>query len=99
MRAAQITRFGDWRTVVVTDAPVPTPGPAEVLVRVAASTINVVGTVESVGATVRGFSPGERVWGIRAGASGMKSKTGVTADYAVVDARRLARAPRVARRS
>ncbi|GAA4655700.1 quinone oxidoreductase family protein [Arthrobacter cryoconiti] len=119
MRAAQITRFGDWQAVKVADVPVPVPRASEVLVRVAASSINsvdvshregqlkiltgrripqglgidLVGTVESVGTAVRGFSPGERVWGIRAGASGMKNETGLTADFAVVDARRLSRAP------
>jgi NADPH:quinone reductase-like Zn-dependent oxidoreductase len=119
MRAAQITRFGDWRAVGVAEAPVPIPREEEVLVRVSASSVNsvdvahregrlrllsgrripqglgidLVGTVEGAGAAVRGFSPGERVWGIRAGASGMRRATGLTADFAVVDPRGLAPAP------
>jgi NADPH:quinone reductase-like Zn-dependent oxidoreductase len=119
MRAAQITRFGDWRTVATSEVPTPSPRGGEVLVRVSASSINsvdiahregrlralagrrlpqglgidLVGTVESTGPGVGSFSPGDRVWGIRAGAGGMRQPTGLTADYAVVDARRVARAP------
>ena len=119
MRAAQIERFGDWRAVGVADVAVPVPRAGEVLVRVAASSVNpvdvahregrlrllsgghmprglgidAVGTVHGVGASVRGFEPGQRVWGIRAGASGMRAATGLTAEFAVVDARRLALAP------
>jgi NADPH:quinone reductase-like Zn-dependent oxidoreductase len=119
MLAAQITRFGDWRTVSLSDVPIPTPRRGEVLVRVAASSINsvdvahregrlgplagrrmpqglgidLVGTVQTTGPAVRAFLPGERVWGIRAGAGGMRTPTGLAAEYAVVDARRLALAP------
>ncbi|MGV8858696.1 quinone oxidoreductase family protein [Rhodoglobus sp.] len=119
MRAAQITRFGDWEAIQVADVPIPAPRADEVLVRVAASSVNsvdikhrqgrlrllagrrvpqglgidLVGSVESVGGAVKDFAPGERVWGIRAGASGMRNAAGPAADYCVVDARHLARAP------
>lgn len=55
--------------------------------------IDLVGTVEALGSRARGFEVGERVWGIRAGASGMKSATGLAASFALVDGRRLAAAP------
>ncbi len=55
--------------------------------------IDVVGTVDGVGADVRGLEVGDRVWGIRAGAFSMKSARGMTAEYAAVDARQVARAP------
>jgi NADPH:quinone reductase-like Zn-dependent oxidoreductase len=55
--------------------------------------IDAVGTVERVGSAVRDFVPGQRVWAIRAGASGMRRATGLTAQLAVVDARRVALAP------
>jgi NADPH:quinone reductase-like Zn-dependent oxidoreductase len=42
MRAAQITRFGDWRVLRVAEVSVPAPGPGDVLVRVAASSVNSV---------------------------------------------------------
>jgi NADPH:quinone reductase-like Zn-dependent oxidoreductase len=119
MRAAQITRFGDWRVVDVAETAIPEPGPGQVLVRVNASSINVadvahregrlkvftgrrlpqglgvdlVGTVERTGAGVSEFSMGDRVWGIRAGAAGMKSAAGPTADFAVIEAHNIAHAP------
>jgi len=119
MRAAQITRFGDWRAVEVSDTPVPEAAPAQILIRVATTSINsvdadhragrlamvtgrrlphglgidAVGTVESLGGDVRGFEVGDRVWAIRSGAAGLKSPTGLAAEFAVVEARNAAHTP------
>lgn len=87
MRAAFIDRPGTAESLRVGTLPDPTPGAAQVLVRVGASAVNPIdtyirggavpmaqkfpyipgcdlaGTVESVGADVRRFRPGDRVWG------------------------------------
>ncbi|MGP3535687.1 NADP-dependent oxidoreductase [Microbacterium sp. RD1] len=119
MKTAQFARYGDEGVIEIVDAPIPRPGPAEVLLRVTASSVNsvdiahragamglvtgrtfpqglgvdAVGRIESVGTDVSGFAPGERVWAIRAGAAGMKKPTGLAAEFAIVDARRMAHAP------
>jgi len=55
--------------------------------------IDLVGTIEGIGANVTGLQVGDRVWGIRAGAFSMKGARGLTAEYAVVNASQVARAP------
>jgi NADPH:quinone reductase-like Zn-dependent oxidoreductase len=94
MRAAVITRYGSPDVIEVREAPTPSPGAGEVLIRVHAATVNrtdcgelrprvigrlmfglrrprrtifgmdVAGVVEAVGADVRGFKPGDRVFGM-----------------------------------
>ena len=55
--------------------------------------IDAVGRIERIGANVTGFSDGDRVWAIRAGAAGIRKPTGLAAEFAVVDQRRVALAP------
>lgn len=40
MRALVVERYGDWRSVAPADFPVPRPGPGEVLIEVAAASLN-----------------------------------------------------------
>jgi putative PIG3 family NAD(P)H quinone oxidoreductase len=93
MRAVVVTEYGGPEVLTVTEVPDPTPGPDEILVRVAHTAVNradtlqrqggypdpqrreheilgleYAGTVEAVGERVRGWSPGDRVMGIEAGA-------------------------------
>lgn len=93
----------------------PDPGPGEVLIRVAATSVNpvdckirrgerpaiapelpavlhgdVAGVVESVGAKVSKFAPGDEVYGM---AGGLKNTAGALADYMCADSRLLAKKP------
>jgi NADPH:quinone reductase-like Zn-dependent oxidoreductase len=52
--------------------------------------IDMAGVVEAVGEGVRGFAPGDEVWGMTGGVGGVQ---GSLAEYAAVDARLLARKP------
>jgi len=52
--------------------------------------IDMAGVVETVGAEVHGFQPGDEVFGMTGGVGGVQ---GSLADYAAVDARLLARKP------
>jgi NADPH:quinone reductase-like Zn-dependent oxidoreductase len=52
--------------------------------------IDMAGVVESVGAGVQGYAPGDEVWGMTGGVGGVQ---GSLAEYAAVDARLLARKP------
>jgi NADPH:quinone reductase-like Zn-dependent oxidoreductase len=52
--------------------------------------IDMAGVVDAVGEGVRGFAPGDEVWGMTGGVGGVQ---GSLAEYAAVDARLLARKP------
>jgi NADPH:quinone reductase-like Zn-dependent oxidoreductase len=109
MRAAVITRYGSPDAIEVRDAPKPTPGAGEVLIRVHAASVNrtdagelwprvfgrlvfglrrprreifgmdVAGVVETVGAGVTAFKPGDRVFGMCP-----YRRNGAQADYVCV---------------
>ena len=92
MKAIIVSQYGDPEVLKFGDYPDPSPGPDEVLVRVAATSVNpfdmkrrsgeakafapiafpgiigvdVAGTVVSCGPGVKGFSPGDRVFGMAA---------------------------------
>jgi len=110
MKAIVITRYGGPEVMEYRDCPDPSPGPEEVLVRIAATSINpfdlmrrsgqakdfapisfpgiigvdVAGTVMSCGNKVKGFSAGDRVFG-------MADQT--YAERCVVKAESLAKVP------
>ncbi|MGO8698970.1 MAG: NADP-dependent oxidoreductase [Limisphaerales bacterium] len=110
MKAIVVSKYGGPEVLVYEDFPDPCPGPDEVLVRVAATSINpidtkrrsgemkafmpinfpgvlgvdVAGTVISCGQRVKGFSAGDRVFG-------MAGQT--YAERCVVSAKNLARIP------
>src|ERR1700722_5963280 len=90
MKAMIVSQYGGPEVMKFTDFPDPSPGPGEVLVRVAATSVNpfdlkrrsgeakafapinfpgiigvdVAGTVVSCGPEVKGFSAGDRVFGM-----------------------------------
>ena len=107
MRAIAVSAFGDPCVLVPVELPTPEPVPGQVLVKVAAAGVGpwdakgrrglfgsrkfpwvpgaeISGTVDSVGEGVEGFAPGTPVYG---------SPSGGYAEYAVVDAAKLAPAP------
>ncbi|MGI9023956.1 MAG: NADP-dependent oxidoreductase [Acidimicrobiales bacterium] len=107
MRAVAVSAFGGPSVLELADLPVPEPGEGQVLVNVAAAGVGpwdakgrrgvfgarqfpwvpgaeVSGTVEALGAGVEGFTPGDAVYG---------SPSGGYAEYAVVEATKLAPAP------
>lgn len=116
MKAALYDSYGPPDVLYVGDVPVPSPGPGQVLVKVAASTVNgaelsgragrlrvvtgtadrgfpkqvgfdLAGEVAALGGSVQGYRVGDRVWGL------LGIRFGTTAEYVVVDARRIALVP------
>ena len=114
MRAQVIRRHGGPEVFEAAVLPTPVPGPGDVLVRVAATSVNpvdakirqeprsigpdlpavlgcdVAGVVEAVGDQVKGFAPGDAVYGCVGGVKGMG---GTYADYVLADPRLLAPKP------
>jgi NADPH:quinone reductase-like Zn-dependent oxidoreductase len=86
MRAAFVTELGPAELIRVGELPVPGLGPTDVLV----VGRDLVGTVAAAGAGAAGFAPRERVWCNSLGHGG---RQGSFAEYAVVPAERLYRAP------
>ncbi|WP_223690511.1 NAD(P)-dependent alcohol dehydrogenase [Leifsonia poae] len=117
MRAIQFFEYGDPEALQIVDVAVPQPTAAQVLVRIAATSVNhvdvetrlgrlkllsgrrfprgtgidVAGTVELVGADVNGFTPGDRVWGVKA--SLFPRTTGAAAEFMAIDAHLLSAIP------
>ena len=116
MRAFVIDSFGGPDVFRVAELPRPEPGRGEVLIRVAATSVNpvdykiragavaaiappfpailhgdVAGTVAAAGEGVSGLAAGDEVYGC---VGGVGKVQGVLADFAVADARLLARRPR-----
>jgi len=109
MKAILLDGFGGPERMRRGDAPDPRPAPGEVLIRIAATSVNrpdilqregkyppppgaseilgleCSGTIEEIGADVRGFSPGQRVAALLAG--------GGYAELAAVDARHVVALP------
>lgn len=115
--AAQYPRFGPPEVLRVVEVPAPAPGPHDLVVEVAAVSVNRIdtgaragrnkfqtgrrlpqptgldfsGKVADVGAQVRGFEPGQRVWGFLG--TDRLGKQGTAAGRIAVDADLVAPAP------
>ena len=113
MKAARIHRFGSPEVIVIDHVQTPTPGPGELLVRVAAAGVgnwdalireqksvvssplpltlgsDLSGVVESTGAGVAEFKPGEEVYGVT-----NPQFIGAYAEYALASAEMVARKPK-----
>jgi NADPH:quinone reductase-like Zn-dependent oxidoreductase len=112
MQAARIHSFGSPDVIRLDELPRPTPGPGELLVRVAYAGVgpwdalfreqksvvsaelplilgsDLSGIVESLGPGVREFAPGDRIYGVT-----NPDFIGAYAEFAVVQAGRIARLP------
>jgi NADPH2:quinone reductase len=114
VKAAYIHQPGPPESIVYGELPNPQPAGNQVLVKVAAVSVNPVdtyvrsgaiawnlpvpfivgcdlaGTVEAVGPDVKGFKPGDRVWGSN---QGLLGRQGTFAEYAAVEEQWLYRTP------
>ncbi len=64
MRAAVVTEYGGPDVIVVTDVPEPTPGPDEILVRVAHSAVNRADTLQRMGRYPDPYRRGPEILGL-----------------------------------
>lgn len=119
MRAVRYGSYGGPEVLAVETVPIPPPGPSQVRIRVAATSVNAadvhvrsgslrlltgrrfpkgvgidaVGLVESVGAQVRTFGVGDRVWAVTGDGRAFGSALGSAAESALFEASHVTLAP------